>query len=285
MHFISILIVLAILQTRRVWLASVQNDEWFFSLWAKHGQSSAVTQFVFAIVLPVAVLTVITILARSVLWGVFDLLLSVGVLMYALGRGHYISLYRAYKKAVEAGDNAQVVDVLVQLDQSFSAPADDVCQLHCAARKLFIYQSFTRLFVVLFWFSLLGPVAAFFYRLVKLAASQENNRLIPKVEHVMEWPVARLFAFSVSLLGNFSAGFARAKALFLDSQKSSEDVICEVSLAALDQELCWPSYMVFENDHAVIASKATDEIDNIHQLIHRSTIFAVVIIAIFHVVF
>lgn len=285
MHFISILIVLIVLQLRRGWLGVVQNDNWFISLWQKNSDSHAIKQFVLAIVLPSLLLLLVMLLARTVLWGVGDLLLSVVLLMYALGRGHYISLYRAYKQAWLAADASMMREVLAALDKNYQTESTDLTSLHVDARYLFIYQAFTRLFVVLFWFSLCGPVLAVFYRLLKLADLQSDNRYVQTFTTVMEWPVARLFGLSVALLGNFSAGFNRVKQFMLDTQKPADEVVHDVTLAALNQDMAWnSSRMVVENDQQMLSDLAIEEMDVIHQLIHRCTVFAVVIIAVFHVI-
>lgn len=283
MHFISILIVLVILQYRRSWIARVQNDSWFFSLQNRFDQQAALKSFLISIVLPVAGLALLLTLLHSVLWGFLDLVLSVVVLMYALGRGHYISLYNAYQAAWQAQDNQQIIAVLQTLEPAYT-PADSHTGLHTDARYLFIHHAFTRLFVVLFWFALAGPVAALLYRLVILTEPQ-NNSYAKTVANIMEWPVARLFSFSAALLGNFSAAFAQCKLFLLDTQKNSSALIHDVALAALNQDMQWQSSrFVVENDETQIADKAISEIQAIRQLIHRCTVFAVVFIAVFYVV-
>lgn len=285
MHFVSILIVLLILKYRRRTLHAVQNDRWFYALAGESaGTSSGLAVFMGGIVLPCLVLSVLLLLLHNVFWGLPDLLLSVLVLMYSLGRGRYISLYDAYRAAWQQQDAEKIGQVLQQLQAGYQ-PAADVTSLHMDARYLFIYNAFTRLFVVLFWFALTGPVTALLYRLSRLLLQRVENPYALLLVNTMEWPVARLFALSAALLGNFSAAFARCKRGTFTMQQPNAAMIHEISLAALGQDMQWQcSRFVVENSEDDIAEKAIAEISAVQQLIHRCMIIAVVLIAVFHIV-
>src|SRR5690606_9202335 len=104
--------------------------------------------------------------------------------------------------------------VLAQLDATIALP-ESLTEQHILARRLFIYHAFSRLFVVLFWFALLGPVAALFYRLNKLYPNKQNA-FVATAKRYIEWPCARLFVFSLALLGNFPAVKGTLKAHFFN---------------------------------------------------------------------
>jgi len=281
MPFISILIVIVLLDKKRHWIHNVQKDAWFYQLHSVAPQNPLL-QFFISIIAPSVLLLALMLLLHNLLWGVAHLVLSIFVLMYALGRGPYIRLFSEYKQAWRDADQQKLQQVLYALDGRAIA-SEDTVDLHIKARKAFIYQAFTRLFAVLFWFVVLGPAAAFLYRLVKLANPTKYSL---GLEKFMEWPAARLFGLSVALLGNFSNAIGYCKACILDTQKTAETVISEVTLAALDQDMRWQtSRFVVENNEAEIAEQAIKEVASIRLLIHRCTIFAVVFTAIVYVLF
>lgn len=282
MYFISILIVIMLLDKKRAWIHAVQKDAWFYRLQGQFAQQPLL-QFVLSIIAPAVLLLALFLALHNVLWGLAHVALSVIVLMYALGRGTYVRLFAEYKDAWRRADKEKLQQILHSLDAS-KASSEDSIELHIKVRQAFIYQAFTRLFAVLFWFALLGPIAAFVYRLVKLA--EPKTRYNRALEKLMEWPAARLFNLSVALLANFSNAIAHCKACFVDTQKSAEQVITEVTLAALDQDMRWEtSRFVVENNQQDIAEQAIKEVAAIKQLIHRCTVFAVVFIAIVYVLF
>ncbi len=282
MSFISILIVILLVDKKRHWIHNIQKDAWFYQLQAYFPQKPLL-QFFVSILAPSLVLLALFVIFHNLLWGAVHLVLSVLVLMYALGRGPYVRLFSEYKQAWEDGNKEKLQGVLQALDAKQTVP-DDAIQLHIKTRQAFIYQAFTRLFAVLFWFVLLGPVAAFLYRLLKLA--EPSTRYSLALEKFMEWPAARLFSFSVALLGNFSNAIGHCKACMLDTQKTANTVISEVALAALDHDMRWStSRFVVENSERDVAEQAIKEMASIQSLIHRCTIFAVVFIAIVYVLF
>jgi AmpE protein len=68
------------------------------------------------------------------------------------------------------------------------------------------YQSF---FAVIFWYFLLGPVAALSYRLLALAEVHSRNPAVAEraaqLRHAFDWIPVRLLAASFALVGNFVA--------------------------------------------------------------------------------
>lgn len=281
MSFISILIVILILDKKRDWIRRVQKDAWLDQL-QSYAQQKPLLQFMVSIIVPSLLLLVLMLVLHNVLWGLAHLVLSVIVLMYALGRGPYVRLFSEYKQAWRDADKDKLEQILQALGGKTVQNTDPV-ELHVKARKAFVYQAFTRLFAVLFWFVVLGPAAAFLYRLVKLA---DPTKYSLGLEKFMEWPAARLFVLSVALLGNFSNAISYCKACIVDTQKTADTVISEVTLAALDQDMRWQtSRFVVENSEADIAQQAIKEVASIRLLIHRCTIFAVVLTAIVYVLF
>jgi AmpE protein len=75
-------------------------------------------------------------------------------------------------------------------------------------RGALLYAGFERWFAVVFWFFLLGPAAALFYRILQLLARLPNG---PAAERALllrwlewiEWLPARLLGLAFAVAGNF----------------------------------------------------------------------------------
>lgn len=283
MYFISLLLIIAILRYKRHWLSYFQNDKAIFYLLNRSAQQ-ALWQFVLAVIIPSLSLSYIFFLLSNARYGLLDLLLASIVFAYSLGRGNYISVFKRYKQAWQQQDKQAIQSIINCLDPQLEAK-QDLCELHQQAKQVFAYQAFTRLFVVLFWFALLGPVAALFYRLNQLALSQHNNAYSRRFIIWMEWPAARLFAFSAALLGNFNAAYDYCKDCLGSNENSAPSIVSTSSQLALGFSHDWlASRFTVEHSEEEIKDFAIAEISALEQLIRRSVNIAVVGVAIFHII-
>lgn len=76
-----------------------------------------------------------------------------------------------------------------------------------AALQDLLPQANQRIFAVLFWFALLGPVAAVIYRMVALA-TQANVSKTTEVLGILDWLPVRFFSLAFALVGNFVKTFS-----------------------------------------------------------------------------
>lgn len=284
MYFISLLLILLILRYRRHWLATLQNDKLFNTL-LKLSPATPWLQFTVTVLLPsMAVLLLLRFLDRSSL-GLIELLLASVILMYSLGRGHFVSLFRRYKKACHDNQPNDIQQMLHQL--SGYSNHNSFADLHTLIKQLLTYRALTHFFAVLFWFAALGPVAALFYRLNCLLADSKGNTMSYKLLGWMEWPAARLFAFSAALLGNFNAAIDYCKSCLSSQGNTAASIVytaTQLSLG-LDQRDWQASRFTVEHSEEEIRQFAIEEVDAIQQLLHRCLILAVVGIAFLHIVF
>ena len=72
-----------------------------------------------------------------------------------------------------------------------------------------LWQAYQSFFAVIFWYFLLGPVAALSYRLLALAAEHSQQPALAEraaqLRHAFDWLPVRLLAASFALVGNFVA--------------------------------------------------------------------------------
>lgn len=284
MHFISLLLILLVLRYRRHWLARIQNDTCFHFLLAI-SPNLAWVKFTLTTALPSLLLLMSLHLLDSFSLGLFELILTSLLLMYALGRGHFVSLFKRYRNACDKQDMDELREILYILAPTENA--DNFCQLHVKIKQGFIYRALTHLFAVLFWFAAFGPAAAVFYRLNQLLIEQEDNALSCQVIAWMEWPAARLFAFSAALLGNFNAAIDYCKSCLGNHKNTAPAIVYTASELALglDKRDWFASRFTVEHDEAEIFQLAIEETNEIQQLLHRCLILSVVCIALLHIIF
>jgi membrane protein required for beta-lactamase induction len=103
------------------------------------------------------------------------------------------------------------------------------------------YRYLDGIFTVLFWFFLLGPVAAVFYRLVSLYNNHPqvlagNLPAFTQCQYALEWLPVRYMALCCCLAGNFTTGFRVCQQLALDTRLSSADVLAKCLDASWVQE-------------------------------------------------
>ena len=105
------------------------------------------------------------------------LLLPLGVLVlsYSFGRGDFHGALLDYDRACDGLNWEQAAEYADRLGLDVKAlTPGDWSALHTGLLEHVSYRGFERIFAVLFWFFLLGPVAAFAYRLLFLHVSFFN---------------------------------------------------------------------------------------------------------------
>jgi AmpE protein len=98
-----------------------------------------------------------------------------------------------------------------------------------------------RLFAVFFWFFLLGPAGAVFYRLTSLynrhpSLPAGNLPSYQQWQWALEWLPVRYMGLCCCLAGNFTTGFHVWRQWLLDTRVSSADFLAQCLDASLVQE-------------------------------------------------
>ncbi len=227
MKFMSLILALLVVYQWRA-AGAVQQDAMFERWRAGCQQALAIlpvgVQWAFVVLLP-ALLVGIAIEALSGwLWGGVSLLLSVGVLLYSLGRGELSEQVEQYLSSWQDADwqgswhHAQAFVSQEALNETV-----DPVQLHDYACRAMVYQGFERLFAVVFWFMILGPAGALFYRLASLQAralQASEEPLHQQMLYLLEWLPARVLAFTFALAGNFNTSLQALETGWLDMTQS-----------------------------------------------------------------
>ncbi|RML65232.1 AmpE protein, partial [Pseudomonas syringae pv. maculicola] len=189
----------------------VQRDEPWLNAFARREASPRTSKrpwltLALLILVPVLLLQLALTIIGSVAYGWLVLPIHLLVLIYSLGRVDLIAVLGPFRDACRRGDAQAAVHVA---QRDMRVEADNGEQLLQGVQGYMLWQAFQSFFAVIFWYFVLGPVAALAYRLLALAA--EHGKTPPLVEragqlrHAFDWVPVRLLAASFALVGNFVA--------------------------------------------------------------------------------
>lgn len=207
-----------------------------------------------ALVLPVAAVTVVLV---DRLFGFPHLILAVVVLFFSLGPNDIGEEVNEYCSALEDGDDARIDQTSKALVED-AVPDDPLERIRCVEEAVCIRAN-NRLFAVIFWFVLLGPLGplgAWSYRVTDLVRRRavfqagrddHDSNTIEPLRHAAEtlhgwlaWIPARLTAVGYAIAGHFDAALAAWRVGDEEpagtTSENSERLLARVGVAALALE-------------------------------------------------
>ena len=205
------------------------------------------------LVLPVAA---VTIALRDTLFGFPHLVLAVVVLFFSLGPNDIGEDVNEYCSALEDGDEERVDQTAKALVED-AVPDDPMERIRCVEEAVCI-QANNRLFAVIFWFVLLGPLGplgAWAYRVTDLVRRRavfqsgrddtDTTKIVPLRDAAvtlhgwLAWIPARLTAIGYAVAGHFDAALAAWRsggAPVGTTSENSERLLARVGVSALALE-------------------------------------------------
>ncbi|ROM57532.1 hypothetical protein BK648_01790 [Pseudomonas poae] len=158
------------------------------------------------VLLPVLLLALLLLVLEPVAYGLLALPVHLLVVIYSLGRGDLLAQLGPFRDAWRRGD-LQAAEHVAERDLKIGADSGE--QLLERVQGHLLWQAYQSFFAVIFWYFLLGPVAALAYRLLALANENSQNPLVAEragqLRHAFDWVPVRLLAASFALVGNFVA--------------------------------------------------------------------------------
>jgi AmpE protein len=158
------------------------------------------------VLFPVALLGFLLLVLEPVAYGLLALPVHLLVVIYSLGRGDLLGGLGPFRDAWRRED-LQAAALVAKRDLDICADSGD--QLLQRVQAHLLWQAYQSFFAVIFWYFLLGPVAALSYRLLALAAEHGKNPAVAEraaqLRHAFDWLPVRLLAASFALVGNFVA--------------------------------------------------------------------------------
>ncbi|MFJ2366140.1 regulatory signaling modulator protein AmpE [Pseudomonas sp. NPDC087697] len=158
------------------------------------------------VLFPVALLGLLLLVLEPVAYGLLALPVHLLVVIYSLGRGDLLGGLGPFRDAWRRED-LQAAAHVAKRDLDICADSGE--QLLQRVQAHLLWQAYQSFFAVIFWYFLLGPVAALSYRLLALAAEHGKNPAVAEraaqLRHAFDWLPVRLLAASFALVGNFVA--------------------------------------------------------------------------------
>lgn len=210
MNFIVLLLVLWV-EKFSSWRRRVQRDGFWLRLLARVETGPRLTSrpWLGLLVLlfpPLLMLAIVLWVLQSVAYGWLALPAHLLVLLYSLGRGDVKAAMGAFRDAWRRED---LTTAALAAERDLGVRSDNPDELLPAVQERLGWQAHEAFFAVIFWYALLGPVAALGYRLLALtevnASGQALRELAAQLRHALDWLPARALAASMGLVGNFVA--------------------------------------------------------------------------------
>ncbi len=180
-------------------------------------------------------------LFENALFGLFELAFSVLVIFLCLGPKELDKDVDAYLDAIDLGNTQQQLNVASRLTSA--APATALpSQVKQVCQSLFV-EANGRIYAVLFWFVLFGPVAAVIYRLMDQWLQQNilQNTLLKLNQTLLgwiDWIPTHLTVFAYMISGSFEEGmqaFRRGAVSSIHIYEQNHELLQNVGLQAITE--------------------------------------------------
>lgn len=203
-----IVILIALLIERFFDWSHLRQWKWFASyeqsVTEKCAGQSALVLIAVTIIPLLAFVWIVNYVAGHLLFGFVGLVFNLLVLLYCLGPQNLWADAFASINTMIHGDSYAADSVKTSLNMS------DTSYSH-AQRKKFLNMIFSqansRVFAIIFWFAVLGPIGAVLYRTTTLVATGLGNAEVAKTAQtgtdILDWLPVRLFTFLFALGGHF----------------------------------------------------------------------------------
>lgn len=262
MQFLVLLLVVLVLLVEKIFdvLHWVQRDEWWQSLCCKvEARSSVWLSLAWLVGLPLLVVGLLLWQLEIVLHGWLLVPVHLLLLLYSLGRDDVGAKLGAFCEAWNRGDKEAA---FLAARRDLSVEGGDERQLFERVQMYLIWQSYQAFFAVIFWYILLGPLAALAYRLLDLTERHARTNALheqaAQLRHAFDWLSARVLALSFSLVGNLATFTRVLKPRLLDWEVPAERLLLRVGLFSVEPK------------DSVQGENGTERLDNLWSLLIRA---------------
>lgn len=181
----------------------------------------------------------------GMLYGFISLLFSLFIVIYCLGpRNLWVDIFSSLQSL--EGDEQSAA---LKLQETFSIHETGFSAMHGRLLDSIFVETNRRVFAVLFWYILLGPVGAVLYRLINLCAkpsiieTSSARKEAYFLENLLDWVPVRLLTFLFALGGHFSQVITvwRGMLLLPPTGNHNELLLTECGEAALGVDASTPT--------------------------------------------
>lgn len=246
---------------RDSWLERATQEGW--------GRRAAL---VFVVLPPVLLILALALASAGVWHGLWSAVVSLVVmLLVLLDRTQPDVLAREQAAWQQADENFQEILRNAESDTVYQAASNEFVR----ARQSLLAEQLRELFAPLFWFLLLGPVAAIAYYFLRVAAERielaENGA--EQLLYYANWPVVRLLGLSFALAGDFTTAWQRWREQIFRKEMPAIEFLDGCAAEAQIVKLVEPG----ETKPGAVLSIA---LQTVAALLHRTLIIWIVILAL-----
>lgn len=198
---------------------------------------SAWLKLVLVLFLPLLIILLLQLLLQGLLFGVPYFVFGIFILMYCLGPACLSSDIEAYLDARSLGDDDEALHYAGALTERAASTVPD--QQTSDVTRAILHVANERIFSVLFWFVVLGPIGAVIYRMVTNISKRDEINSLVKVTQLIQglitWIPAHMLAAGYALTGHFDGAFRAYQSRPKESDLSltNYDVLVTTGLGAL----------------------------------------------------
>lgn len=264
MSFLVILLVLWV-EKFSAWRLRIQQDgPWLAQL--QRLQQGSLQQapwlcLAVLVLLPVLALGLVLLILEPLAYGWLALPVHLLVLIYSLGRGDLLAALGPFRDAWRRGDGQAAYHVA---ERDLALQPEDGTLLLLQVQGHLLWQAYQSFFAVIFWYLLLGPMAALAYRLLAMSAEHAEQPALREravqLRHAFDWLPARVLAASFALVGNFVAVSRALLHELLSWDISAAQVVIRAGRAA------------GEMPEPVMGEAGVDTLDQLWQLLIRAAV-------------
>ncbi|MDJ0834812.1 MAG: regulatory signaling modulator protein AmpE [Gammaproteobacteria bacterium] len=179
------------------------------------------------------------------LFGLFELAFNVAVIFFCLGPRDLDNQVEQYLDSIEIGDGQRRFNMAGHI--TTDEPAMELPEQAVQVSRAMLVQANRRLFAVMFWFTLLGPIAALLYRAMEQYLNrnyleQSLQLLQPALRSMLgwiDWIPARISLLAYMISGAFEEGlqaYHKGSVSALDSYEQNSDLLKLVGFACITQQ-------------------------------------------------
>lgn len=234
-----IITMIALMMERFFHWHHLRHWRWFlrYEAWLSRyiGQLPANLRLIINIFLPMLVVGLLTYLLKGWLYGILQLIFEVIVLLYCLGPENlWVQVYKIISD-MKKDDPKLAVNSAKSAFQI--ATPNSSSEFHSELVRASFIAAHERIFSVIFWFVILGPLGAVLYRLIELFSVQTELGLTKTAEQwksALDWIPVRLFTFLFALGGHFTEVMAVWKKEVWKGFNANDSLLSNCGVAALD---------------------------------------------------
>jgi AmpE protein len=265
MSFLVLLLVLWV-EKFSAWRSNIQQDGPWLRLLARveHKAEWAARPWLglaLVVLLPLAVLALILMVLKPLAYGWLALPVHLLVVIYSLGRGDLQAALGPFRDSWRRGD-AEAAYLVARRDLGLEVEEEGA--LLKSVQGHLVWQAYQSFFAVIFWYALLGPLAALAYRLLALSAEHAEQPALREravqVRHGFDWLPVRVLAASFALVGNFAAVTRALLHELLSWDISAAQLVINTGRAAS------------ETPEPVIGEVGVSSLDGLWQLLVRAAV-------------